>query len=147
MSPRRPRGGTRAPQFRPDPEPAERTTLGGCIDCPVWAEQAGLRSDPRAGSEGAGPLRWGVRLRLGRVGGVLALAPATVCPGGDAFASSLRVWPGPGEGAEYGSWGAEILEGGAGVRSRDPECGVGVARPGVREGRGVPGWEWREGRV
>lgn len=57
------------------------------MDCQVWAEQKAPWLKQSAGSEEAGLLGWGVRLRIGRVGAVVyAFAAAGVCPGGDVFA-------------------------------------------------------------
>ena len=58
----------------------------------MWAEQKASRSLPRAGSEEAGLVWRGVRVRIGRVGGLFSIATAGVCPGGDAFAIE---WAGP----------------------------------------------------
>lgn len=112
------------------------TRPGGCEDCPVWAEQKAPRPEQRAGSEEAGLLRRGVRLRVGRSAESSRL-PLLVCVPAE---TPLTYFPDLGRaqgGAAYGSRVGEKLEGRWGeewgpVRTRRGS----VARAGVGWGQG-----------
>lgn len=108
----------------------------------MWAEPKASTSEARAGSEEAGLLWRGVRLRVGRVRGTFAFATVRVCPGWGRLCTAIKSGPGPGGGQSTGV-GVEGAWRGAGVRSGDTwGLGwVGVARPGVEEGRPGDGLE------
>ena len=114
-------------------------------------------SEPRAGSEEVWLLWRGVRLRIGRVRGIFVFDSARVCPGGGRLCTAVKSGPGPGEGAEYGSWGGGSLEGRWG-EERGPlgtrlgwgsqawgGGGTTGSRAGVKRGGGV--WSRGRGRV